>query len=61
VPFAGLAFVLAVAGFLAGIPLGRPGLWGTRPNADWEQPPEVQRQRAEGWEISRPETGANIE
>ena len=59
--YAGLTFVLTVAGFLAGLPLARPRLWGTRPKADWEQHPDVQRRRAEGWEVFRIEAAANID
>jgi hypothetical protein len=59
--FAVLTFVLTVAGFLAGLPLARPRLWGTRPKADWEQHPEVQSRRAEGWEVVRIEAGTNID
>jgi len=60
VPFAGLAFVLAVIGFLLGIPLGKPSLWGTRPKSDWEQHPEVQRYRTEGWEVFHIEMVSSI-
>ena len=56
IPFAGLAFALSVAGFLIGVPIGKPALWGTRPMSDWEQHSDIQRKRAEGWEIFRTET-----
>jgi hypothetical protein len=61
VPFAGLAFVLAAAGFLAGHLLSRPRLWGTRSLDAWEGHPDVARHRSEGWAVMHFEPSGSID